>query len=378
MTLVPVKAATRRRGGLIAAGVALVLLLALLLGIVGGLLGSYLGWRLAGGDSPEVVEPMAVGSASSGGGGDVAPVTEIARTSLPSVVLISAGEGRAAGVGSGFVIREDGYIVTNAHVVSGAGAEGLTVEFADDSVHDAEVVGQDTSYDIAVLRVDVGGLPALPFGDSDRLEVGEPVVAVGAPLGLDSTVTSGIVSARDRPVSAGDPQNPSYINAIQTDAAINPGNSGGPLLDHRGRVVGVNSAIAQLPDGITRSGSIGLGFAIPSNQVRRTADQLIETGQSQHPVIGVLVDLSYTGQGARVLPESTSGDQPVVPGGPADQAGIEPGEVILAIDEQRIDDSRHLIVVLRSYSVGDVVELTVRGEDGTERTVEVTLQGSSQ
>jgi putative serine protease PepD len=214
------------------------------------------------------------------------------------------------------------------------------------------------------------------------------VVAVGAPLGLDSTVTSGIVSALNRPVTAGDLENPSFINAIQTDAAINPGNSGGPLLDLTGQVIGVNSALARFPESFAGgpAGNIGLGFAIPADQVERTATELIETGSSQHPVIGVLVDLAYTGEGARVLeevpeeevPEDEEPVESVIEGGPADEAGIQPGEVILRIDDQRIDGSSELIVTLRSYQVGDTVEVLVRDADDEERTVSMTLQGSDQ
>ena len=199
------------------------------------------------------------------------------------------------------------------------------------------------------------------------------------PLGLDSTVTSGIVSALDRPVVAGeDTESPSYINAIQTDAAINPGNSGGPLLDLAGRVVGVNSAIAQLPTGSLGgpAGSIGLGFAIPAEQARRTADQLIETGHSEHPVMGVHIDVRYTGEGARVMPEPQDGVEPVIAGGPAQAAGVRPGDVIVSVDGTRIRDSKHLLVVLRSHAVGDTVEMVLRDDEGTERTVSITLSGS--
>nr|MDQ3359941.1 trypsin-like peptidase domain-containing protein [Actinomycetota bacterium] len=232
------------------------------------------------------------------------------------------------------------------------------------------------------------GLQPLQFADSDQVEVGSGVVAVGAPLGLDSTVTSGIVSALNRPVTAGDLENPSFINAIQTDAAINPGNSGGPLLDLTGQVIGVNSALARFPESFAGGppGNIGLGFAIPADQVERTATELIETGSSQHPVIGVLVDLAYTGEGARVLeevpeeevPEDEEPVESVIEGGPADEAGIQPGEVILRIDDQRIDGSSELIVTLRSYQVGDTVEVLVRDADDEERTVSMTLQGSDQ
>ncbi|MCE0486300.1 S1C family serine protease [Ornithinimicrobium sediminis] len=362
------------------AGPLTVLLTALLAGLVGGLAGGYAVSR--GGDTsaggPTVTEAVPVSSDSSSGG---ATVSQIARVALPSVVFITVESDSDSGVGSGFVIREDGYIVTNNHVIEAA-ADGdgeVTVEFTDGESLPAELVGGDANYDIAVLKVDRDGLPALEFGDSQALQVGAPVVAVGAPLGLDNTVTSGIVSALDRPVVAGDVESTSYINAIQTDAAINPGNSGGPLLDMAARVVGVNSAIAQLPNsaGLSPGGSIGLGFAIPADQAERTASQLIETGTSDYPVMGIHVDVQYAGEGARVLTEATEDVEPVIPGGPAAEAGVRPGDVILEIDGRRIDDSSQLIVVLRSYRIGDSVQVLVRSSDGDERTVSVTLQGSN-
>ena len=228
--------------------------------------------------------------------------------------------------GTGFVVSPNGHIVTNSHVIEGAGEDGtIEVTMSDGEVVEAEVVGNDAEYDIAVVKVDKSGLPALEFGNSDDLQVGASVVAVGAPLGLDNTVTAGIVSALNRPVTAGDASSTSYINAIQTDAAINPGNSGGPLLDMNGHVVGVNSAIAQIPGEFAGSvaGSIGLGFAIPSRQVEHTATQLIETGKSNHPIIGVMLDMSYTGEGAKVTEESFQGGDPIDPGGVGDRiAGV--------------------------------------------------------
>lgn len=365
---------TGRRAGI---GLGTVLAAAVLAGVLGGLAGGYaVGARAPDDSGPTVVEALPVAADGSG-----ASVAQIARIALPSVVFISVEAEEGQGVGSGFVIREDGYIVTNSHVIEGADeGQGIMVDFTDGETLEAEVIGEDSSYDIAVLKVERAGLPALAFGDSETLQVGSPVVAVGAPLGLDNTVTSGIVSALDRPVVAGDVQSTSYINAIQTDAAINPGNSGGPLIDLSGRVVGVNSAIAQIPGSamMAPGGSIGLGFAIPAAQAERTATQLIETGTSDYPVIGVQVDLQYTGEGARVLPEATGDLEPVIPGGPAEEAGLQAGEVILAIDDTRIDDGSQLIVTLRSYAVGDTVEVLVRGTDGAERTVSITLQGSTE
>lgn len=348
---------------------------ALLLGLTGGGAAGYLGGQLAGSEqepAPRVLEAVPVGSTPA------TPVTAIAAHALPSVVFLSVGDG-GAGVGSGFVVREDGYIVTNSHVIEGAGDDGeIAVRFTDGTEAEATVVGADVEYDIAVVKVDLDGLQVLEFGDSDQLQIGVPVVAVGAPLGLDNTVTTGIVSALNRPVIAGGTSgSTSYINAIQTDAAINPGNSGGPLLDLNGQVIGVNSAIAQIPGEMGGpAGSIGLGFAIPSRQAEHTATQLIETGTSNHPVIGVMLDMRHTGGGALVLAEGTDGADPVVADGPADRAGIQPGELILEVEGELIEHGRHLIVVLRSYSVGDEVDLRVRSVDGDERTVTLTLQGS--
>lgn len=358
---------------------------ALALGLLGGVAGSYGVQKLAtpGDAAPVVLEATPAvmpGSAEAvSGSGEV---TAIAQLSLPSVVFISVEAGGETGVGSGFVMSADGYIVTNSHVIASAadGEGGIEVKFSDGQTLPAEVVGHDVQYDIAVLRVDREGLAALQFGDSDAVLVGAPVVAVGAPLGLSNTVTAGIVSALDRPVTAGTSADSlSYINAIQTDAAINPGNSGGPLLDAAGRVIGVNSALAQLPGplGTAPGGSIGLGFAIPSNQVQRTATQLIETGSSEHPIIGVLIDTTYTDGGAKIRDEPLNGTDSVIEGGPADEAGIVPGEVIVAIDGLPIDSFTQLVVTLRDHDVGDTIEATVRGADGTERTVTMVLQGSS-
>ncbi|MGO0576698.1 S1C family serine protease [Ornithinimicrobium panacihumi] len=336
----------------------------------------------AGAGTPATAAPHTEQDASVTEG--IAPVPAdgtiagLSRSVLPSVALVALGPEGRDGQGSGFVIRDDGYVLTNHHVIAASTTGGgISVHLPGREPIEAEVVGSDPVYDIAVLKVEAQDLAALPFADSDEVEVGQTVVAVGAPLGLDSTVTSGIVSALNRPVVAGEEMDVSYINAIQTDAAINPGNSGGPLLDLAGHVVGVNSAIAQLPSSsFGPAGSIGLGFAIPADQASRTAEQIIETGSSQHPVIGVHVDVRYTGEGARVMGEGESDADPVIPGGPAEAAGLRPGEVILSVDGTRISDYQHLLVVLRSREIGEQVELEVRAGDGRERTVRLTLAGS--
>ncbi len=359
------------------------------LALVAGLLGGAIGTAVMGGldpdtERPSVTSSLPLTSVSDGGetAGQQGSIAQIAQGALPSVVFITVGAPGDGGVGSGFVIDEAGYIVTNLHVVQQAltAGETVTVEFQGGPRLKADIVGGDPAYDIAVLKVDQGGLPALEFADSAQVQVGSSVVAVGAPLGLEATVTAGIVSALDRPVVAGDLETAAFINAIQTDAAINPGNSGGPLLDLSGRVIGVNSAIAQLPgqSGLAPGGSIGLGFAIPADQVSRTAQSLIETGTSDYPVIGVFVDLAFAGEGARVQEEGEDGQNPIIEGGPAEEAGIKPGEVILEVDGQRIDDGSDLIVTLRSLQIGDTVDLLIEGTDEVERTISLTLAGASE
>jgi putative serine protease PepD len=273
------------------------------------------------------------------------------------------------------ILKEDGYILTNNHVVANASSGGpIVVTFSDGHEQRAEIVGATSDYDLAVLKVAETGLTPLVLGDSDAVVVGDDVLAAGSPLGLDATVTTGIVSALHRPVQAGEQATTAFIDAIQTDAAINPGNSGGPLLNSAGEVIGINSAIAQAPGSLAATGNIGLGFAIPSNQARRTAEQLIETGEATFPVIGVLLDQSYQGEGVRVATAAQGGQPPVTPDGPADRAGIAPGDVILAINGRPVSRSDELIVSIRAMAPGDAVTLRVRsGGEGEGREVRVVL-----
>ncbi len=350
----------------------LVLATALVAGGAGGVIGYHAGE--SGDNSPSL--PVAGTTIVDRPEGSVA---EIAQAVLPSVVKIEAlASGEIVATGSGFIIRNDGYIVTNAHV-SDAGDGGLVVVFSDGTQNDATLVGESVDYDLAVLKVDRSGLVPLVLGDSDSLVVGDPVIAVGSPLGLDSTVTTGIVSALHRPVQAGGNGTVnSFIDAIQTDAAINPGNSGGPLLNGAGQVIGITSAIAALPGASaqTGAGSVGLGFAIPSNQVRRTAEQIIDTGHATYPVVGVLLDATYVGEGVKVVDDDeATGTVGVLAGGPADRAGIKAGDIILAIDGRPVTDPAELIVAIRSKSIGDTVTLTVKTGDET-RDVVVTLSGN--
>ena len=298
-------------------------------------------------------------------------VAGIAQRVLPSVVSISTQTFSGSATGSGFVIESAGYILTNNHVVDGAtGSNAITVTLNNGRTYNASIVGTDAAYDLAVLRIHANNLPALQFGDSDKVQVGDPVIAVGSPLGLAGTVTSGIISAKNRAVTAGGSSGESsFINALQTDAAINPGNSGGPLVDATGAVIGVNSAIASLGASITgQSGSIGLGFAIPINQARKTANQLIKTGKATYPIIGISLDLNYAQGGAKISDSPTG----IHSGSPAAAAGLQAGDVITKFDGQVINSPDELIVAVRAKNVGDRVTLTyVRG--GKTHTTSLTL-----
>ena len=366
-------AATRRRGpGWLGAG-AMTLTAALLAGGIGGVGGAALSDD-GGDDGPTIVQRD--GDTTQRPDGSIA---SIAADAVPSVVTVRVRGASGAGTGSGWVYDDKGHVVTNDHVVDAADDGGsVSIELPDGTRHDAEVVGQDSSYDLAVLKVDSDDLEPLTIGSSDDVVVGDEVVAVGSPLGLGSTVTAGIVSALERPVTAGEAGDESFISAIQTDAAINPGNSGGPLLNGEGHVIGVNSAIAQVPGQQQAAGSIGVGFAIPSDVVVRTVDQLIATGKAEHPMIGVSLDRRWTNEGAKVLEDSEadSGDA-VVPGGPADDAGVEPGDVITQLDGRRVTDVDQLITRIRAKAVGDKVTLTVR-RDGKEQELTMTLEAAKE
>ncbi len=298
-------------------------------------------------------------------------VAGIAQRVLPSVVSISTETSSGSATGSGFVIESSGYILTNNHVVDEAtGSNAITVTLNSGRTYDATIVGTDSAYDLAVLKITASNLPALQFGDSDKIQVGDAVIAVGSPLGLSGTVTSGIISAKNRAVSAGGSSGESsFINALQTDAAINPGNSGGPLVDATGAVIGVNSAIASLGSSISgQSGSIGLGFAIPINQARKTANQLIKTGKATYPIIGISLDLNYAQGGAKIS-DSPKG---IRAGGPAATAGLLPGDVITKFDGKTINGPDELIVAVRAKNVGDHVTLTYL-RDGKVHDASVTL-----
>ena len=303
-------------------------------------------------------------------------IANLAARVIPGVVSISVSASGGSGTGSGFFLSSDGYVLTNNHVVEAAATRGtITVAISTGKKYTAKIVGRDSSYDLAVLQIDVTGAPTLQLGDSDKVAVGDAVIAIGSPLGLAGTVTSGIISAKNRPVTTGsDSGESSFINALQTDAAINPGNSGGPLVDATGAVVGVNSAIASLGSSAGgQSGSIGLGFAIPINQAKKTAEQLIKTGSATYPIMGIAVDTRYSGTGALISSEANG----VTNGGPADKAGLKAGDLILEIDGVEINTSDELIVAIRSRNVGDKVKIKFK-RNAITREVSVTLAASKK
>jgi putative serine protease PepD len=341
--------------------------MAMVTGLVGGVVG---GLSVGGSDEavpgsePSVLTDVVPAPLPKGGS-----IAGVATAALPSVVQITADGGGLEATGSGFVLDRRGHVLTNNHVVSEASEGGnIVVVFDDESQVTATVVGRSPAYDVAVLKLKrpTDARPAAR-ADISRLRVGDTVVAIGAPLGLSSTVTSGIVSALDRPVTVGGEGEVSYINAIQTDAAINPGNSGGPLVNLRGEVIGVNSAIATLgsPFG-GGTGSIGVGFAIPIDQVLRTADQILQSGEASYPVIGASVDVTgeEESSGARIME--------VTAGSPADDAGLENGDVVTRIDGEVVDDGIELIVDIRSKMPGQLVTLMYR-RDGETSSVQLRL-----
>ncbi|MFJ7342171.1 trypsin-like peptidase domain-containing protein [Streptomyces sp. NPDC101110] len=354
-------------------------LLAVVSGGIGGAVGTYLE-RNGGVGTLEL--PQAGKEATAR---DADSVAGIAGRALPSVVTLHVSGAGEQGTGTGFVLDTRGHILTNNHVVQPAGSGGeITVTFNGGQTAKAEVIGRDSGYDLAVVKVKgVSGLTPLPLGNSDNVQVGDPVVAIGAPFDLAGTVTSGIISAKQRPITAGgekgDGSDVSYVDALQTDAPINPGNSGGPLLDARARVIGINSAIRSAESGSGqdsgRAGSIGLGFAIPINQGKRVAEELINTGKATHPVIGITLDMEYTGDGARVAAEGSGRGAPVTPGGPGAKAGIKAGDVITEVDGLRVHSGEELIVKTRAHRPGDRLELTVE-RGGKERKISLVL-GSS-
>ncbi|MEI5034155.1 trypsin-like peptidase domain-containing protein [Streptomyces sp. S1A(2023)] len=307
-------------------------------------------------------------------------VAGVAAKALPSVVTIDAqgGEGEG-GTGTGFVYDKEGHILTNNHVVASAAESGeLSATFSDGKKYAAEVVGRAQGYDVAVLKLKnpPAGLAPLPLGNSEGVAVGDSTIAIGAPFGLSNTVTTGIISAKNRPVASGDGSSNknSYMSALQTDASINPGNSGGPLLDATGAVIGINSAIQSTGGGLGQSqaGSIGLGFAIPINQAKNVAEQLIKTGKPVYPVIGATVTMEEKTGGAAISAEGAGGTPAVTPDGPAAKAGLKAGDVITKFNDTVIDSGPTLIGEIWTRKPGEKVTLTYE-RDGKTATAEVTL-----
>ncbi|SEG42026.1 putative serine protease PepD [Thermomonospora echinospora] len=355
--------------------------IALIVALVAGAVGAGIG-VMATDDSGD---PTAV---SLGGPGDSEPVKQrppqsvagIAQRVIPSVVMIRVQSGGENGAGTGFIVN-GGYIITNNHVVSSVAEGGGQIEivFHDKKTSPADVQGRDPASDIAVLKPrTTHNLPALAMGDSDSLAVGDPVIAIGSPLGLQGSVTSGIVSALNRAVpTRGEGADASVIPAIQTDAAINPGNSGGPLVDGNGRVIGINTAIVTLGGGLgEQGGNIGLGFAIPINHGRRIAQEIINTGTAKRTLIGIGMDPAFPGPGVRIAEREQNGVQPIVPDGPADKAGLKPGDVITAIDGKPIEDRVDLSAAIQSKAPGTRVKVTFQ-RGGKEQTVEVVLAAAN-
>jgi S1-C subfamily serine protease len=347
--------------------------LALLCTVAGGVLGGYVASRLTQTplDRTYSLGPLPAAQQSEPGNS----VATVAARDAPGVVMIKVDNG--AGTGSGFVIS-GGYIVTNNHVVTLDGqapGAALQVDLTDGDSAPAQVVGSDPYSDIAVLRVaGLPGLPALPFGNSASVAVGDPVVAIGSPLGLSDTVTSGIVSAVQRPVqpgAAGSATPEAYFDAIQTDAAINPGSSGGPLVNDQGQVIGVTAALDTLggdPLTGTEGGSIGLGFAIPSNEAQRVVVQLIRTGYATHSILGADLNGGYSGTGAQIATAGPGGQPPETPGGPAARAGLQPGDVIVRLGGQPIDNAYSLVDGVRSLPPGSRVSVTFVRQGATMQT----------
>jgi putative serine protease PepD len=353
-----------------------VAVLSLLVGLMGGFLGAlgYDRWD----DNASTYDDGLAAVQTKGAApldADNGSVPAVAQALLPSTVqIVAAFDGEDEGAtGSGFVLDREGHVVTNNHVVQSAAEDDGPIKVVDfEGVrHDATVVGRSAVYDLAILKVaDADDLEPAALGASTVLHVGDPVVAFGSPLGLSQTVTSGIVSALNRPVTTGDEDNvSSYINAVQTDAAINPGNSGGPLVNLAGAVVGVNSAIATTGgSGLSGgAGNIGVGFAIPIEQVKTTADQILRTGEARYPVIGAQVRTGGADATGALITE-------VNKDAPADAAGLLKDDVVTEVDGKPVTDGIALIVAIRTHQPGDTIEFTVvRG--GSEKAFKVTLDG---
>jgi putative serine protease PepD len=349
------------RAGRLLVGFALA---ALIGGIVGGI----------------VVKATTSGSRKSSSQPTFCDATQVADHGLPSVVTIAASNGDQGGTGSGEIIAEGGYILTNNHVISVAADGGnLSVRYSDGHSSSATLVGRDPLTDLAVIKAedDAAGLPLIPIGSSRTLAVGQPVVALGAPLGLSSTVTAGIISALDRhvPVPSDNGKTAHLVDAIQTDAAINPGNSGGALVNCSGQLVGVNTAIATVPNaaGHSGGGSVGLGFAIPVDLAVPISDEIMASGKVVHYTLGMQVQqIPPSAAEAAGLPQGLFVAS-VEPDGPAAQAGIAQGDVVTAVNGQPAVSSDQVTVAEINGKTGEPVQITYE-HDGTSKTVSLTPQ----
>jgi len=301
-----------------------------------------------------------------------ANVKSIAQLVSPSVVSIEVTAASGSGTGSGSIYKSNAnnsFIITNNHVIEAAAVSGqIEVELNNGDVLPATIVGRNSDYDLAIISITKGNLPEIAIGNSSSLSIGDPVIAFGSPLGLSGTVTSGIVSALNRAVTTGSLSAESFMDAIQTDAAINPGNSGGPLVDSQGRIVGVNSAIATVGSAAATAGNIGLGFSIPFNQAKRIADELIATGKSTKPLVGITFDNTYTGLGARVVG--------ITAGKAAERAGMSVGLIVKTIDGFKINDLVTAIVRIRSHAPGDQVVIVAELPTGGTKTFTFTLDSA--
>ncbi|GIG85551.1 S1C family serine protease [Plantactinospora endophytica] len=354
-------------------GLTPVFLVSLITALLAGALGGSLGYAFA-------VRGGAGGTTALGSTAGEPPATArrppdslagVAERLLPSVVTVRVSGNGGIGLGSGFVVTQDGYVITNDHVV-GVGADTATVVFNDGSTAPAEVVGKDPEADIAVIKVSRTGLKPVEFGDSDTVAVGDPVLAFGTPLSLANTVTAGIVSALDRTFRQGEAGGQvRYYAAIQTDAAVNRGNSGGPLVDGGGRVIGVNSVIQTPAADEETAGNVGLAFAIPINQAKRLAQEIIDTGKARRTVIGATVGGTRSGGSGGVRISA------VEPSGPAAAAGLQAGDVVLRLDGRALEDPSDLIALVRKYAPGSVVNVEYRR--GSERqAASVTLAADAK
>ena len=361
----------------------------ILVAVLGPLLGVFVGASAIGG-----VLPLLSGSSQVvvNNPGSVNWVTGAAAKALPSVVTLSVSGKSSAGTGSGVVLSEDGYILTNAHVVTLDGSTSdvvIEVKTSSDRIFKAKVIGTDPTNDLAVIKASGAGFSPIEFADSSKINVGDFAVAIGAPLGYDATVTSGVVSAMHRTIqvaSAAVPKDggsslelwndgtnapPVNLDVIQTDAAINPGNSGGALINDKGQLIGINVAIATAASTSSQAGSIGVGFAIPSNVGKRVSEQIIKNGKVSHGLLGAFVSDATNSDAAASFSIGAKVEK-LTANGPAAKAGIEVGDIITECDGESIDSASKLTAAIRSKSANSKVSLKLT-RNGKEITVEATL-----